>query len=171
MAEHELEATRRMRDLGVNAPEPLEAFDHDGYGIVVLEYVPEFTPLDDLSATTVEGVAPDLFEALARVHEAGLAHGDLRAENVLVVDGDLYFIDATKVRDSAIEDARAYDVACALAALEPLVGARLAVEAAAERYDDRTLVRADSYLDFVTVRPDHDFDTVAVKGYISSVVG
>ncbi len=171
MAEHELEATRRMRELGVNAPEPLEAFEHDGYGVVVLEYVPNFATLDHLSTETVEGVAPDLFEALARMHEAGLAHGDLRAENVLVVDGDLYFIDATKVRENAIEEARAYDVACALAALEPLVGARATVDAAAGSYDDATLIEADSYLDFVSVRPDHDFDTVAVKGYISNVVG
>jgi len=170
MAEHELEATRRMCELGVNAPEPLETFEHDGYGVVVLEYVPEFTALDDLSTETVEAVAPDLFHSLARMHDAGLAHGDLRAENVLVVDGDLYFIDATKVRADAIEEARAYDVSCGLAALEPLVGARVAVEAAAENYDDDTLVSAESYLDFVNVRPDHDFDTVGLKGYISNVV-
>ncbi|MFB6353273.1 MAG: protein kinase family protein, partial [Halobacteriales archaeon] len=30
MAEHELEATRRMRELGLNAPAPVEAFEADG---------------------------------------------------------------------------------------------------------------------------------------------
>ena len=170
MAEHELEATEKLRELDINAPEPLRAFEHDGYGVLVLDYIPDFDVLDTVPAETVEAVAPDIFDALARMHDAGLVHGDLRAENVLVVDGQLYFIDATKVRGEGIEDARAYDIACALAALEPLVGARVAVDAATESYDAETLVDADSYLDFVSIRPDHDFDTVAVKGEISKLL-
>jgi tRNA A-37 threonylcarbamoyl transferase component Bud32 len=170
MAEHELEATRQMRELGINAPEPLEAFEHEGYGILVLDYIPDFETLDSVPEATAEVVADDIFDALARMHEAGLVHGDLRAENVLVVDGDLYFIDATKVRGDGIDDGRAYDIACALAALEPLVGARTAVDAAAESYDSEVLVDADSYLDFVSIRPDHDFDTVALKGEVSKIV-
>jgi serine/threonine protein kinase len=170
MAEHELAATRRMRDLGVNVPEPLEAFDHEGYGVLVFEYLPEFEPLDALDPGTVETLAGDLFASLARMHEAGLVHGDLRAENVLVVDGALYFIDATKVREDAIAEARAYDVACALGALEPLVGAKTAVTAATQRHDDGAVLAADSFLDFVNIRPDHDFDAAAIKGEISKVV-
>ncbi len=51
---------------------------------------------------------------------------------MLVAHGDLYVIDATSVREAAIRDARAYDVACALGALEPLIGAPAAVSAAAQ---------------------------------------
>lgn len=170
MAEHELDATRQMRELGVNAPEPLQAFEHDGYGVLVLEYVPNFEVLDTVPEATVREIAPEVFDALAQMHDAGLVHGDLRAENVLVVDGELYFIDATKVRGDCIEDARAYDIACALAALEPLLGAKPTVDAAARSYDGETLVDADSYLDFVSIRPDHDFDTVGLKGEISKIV-
>jgi serine/threonine protein kinase len=170
MAEHELDATRQMRTLGVNAPEPLEAFEYEGYGVLVFEYLPAFESLDELDPAAVERVVPALFDALSTMHAAGLVHGDLRGENVLVVDDDLYFIDATKVRADAIEDARAYDIACALAALEPLVGARTAVRAAREYYDDATLLAADSFLDFVNIRPDHDFDAVTVKGEISKAV-
>ncbi len=170
MAEHELDATQQMRELGINAPEPLRAFEHDGYGVLVLEYVPDFELLDTVSEKTVRNIAPDVFDTLAQMHEAGLVHGDLRAENVLVVDGELYFIDATKVRGDGIEEARAYDIACALAALEPLIGARASVDAAAESYDGSILVDADSYLDFVSIRPDHDFDTVGLKGEISKIV-
>ncbi len=169
MAEHELEATRRMREFGVNAPEPLEAFDHDGYGVLVFEYLPEFQSLDDLAPEEVEAVLPALFDSLSRMHDHGLVHGDLRGENVLVVDGELYFIDATKVREGAIDDARAYDIACALGALEPLVGARAAVAPATDFYDADVLLAADSYLDFVNIRPDHDFDAAALKGEISKV--
>ncbi len=170
MAEHELVATQRMRDLGVNAPEPLEAFDHEGYGVLVLEYLPSFESLDDLDRAAAEEIAPRVFEALARMHAASLFHGDLRGENVLVVDGDPYFIDATTVREDAIEEARAYDLACALAALEPLVGARAAVSTAAESHGHEALLDADSFLDFVNIRPDHDFDAAGVRAEIAKTV-
>jgi tRNA A-37 threonylcarbamoyl transferase component Bud32 len=164
MAEHELEATRRMRELGVNAPEPLEAFEHDGLGVLVLEYLPDFRTLDAISAEEAAGFAPDLFASLATMHDAGLAHGDLRAENVLVADGQLYFIDATSVREDAVDDARAYDLACALASLEPLIGVRETVRAAHSAYDTNSLLAAREFLDFVNLRPDHDFDAAGLKG-------
>ena len=181
MADHELDATRAMRELGVDAPEPLAAFDHDGLGVVVLEYLPSFRTLDELSAEEISALAPTLFGHLSRMHGADLAHGDLRAENVLVApDGDgevgevgdpgetgdpdeetLYFIDAARVQ--AIEDARAYDLACALASLSPHVGADAAVDAALERYPASSLSPAAEFLDFVSLRPDHDFETAAVR--------
>ena len=181
MADHELEATRAMRELGVNAPEPLAAFEHDGLGVVVLEYLPSFRTLDELSTEEISALAPTLFGHLSRMHGADLAHGDLRAENVLVApDGDgevdeaggtgeagdpgeetLYFIDAARVQ--AIEDARAYDLACALASLSPHVGADAAVDAALEQYPATALRPAAEFLEFVSLRPDHDFETAAVR--------
>jgi len=170
MAKHDLEATRKMRDIGVNAPEPLEAFEYDGVGVLVLSFLPDFETLETLDTGSVEAVAPELFRSLSLMHDAGIVHGDLRGENVLVTDGELAFIDATKVDEGAIEEARAYDIACALAALEPLIGARSAVRFAAEYYPDDVLLDAESYLDFVNLRPDHDFSTLGVKGEIEKVV-
>ena len=174
MAEHELAATRRMRELGVSAPEPVEAFEHDGLGVLVLEYLPDFRTLEELPPSEVERFATDLFENLSRMHDAGLAHGDLRAENVLVApdragEQTLFFIDATRVRDGAVEDATAYDLACALASLAPHVGAASAVAAALEHYSMEELLAARRFLDFVNMRPDHDFDNAQVKGEIEKV--
>ncbi|MEF8775183.1 MAG: RIO1 family regulatory kinase/ATPase [Haloarculaceae archaeon] len=166
MAEHELEATEQTRELGVNAPEPLDAFEFEGLGVLVLEYLPRFEPLDALDRDALDAVAPALFESLARMHDAGLVHGDLRAENVLVADGEVYFIDATKVSEAAVPEARSYDVACALATLSPLLGAREAVRVAAGSYDHGVLLDAEDYLDFVNMRPDHDFDAAATRGAI-----
>ena len=166
MAEHELDAARQMRELGINVPEPLEAFEHDGYGIVVLEYLPDYVTIDTLPPEEVAAFATDLFSSLARMHDAKLVHGDLRGENVLIADGKLYFIDATKVSAAGIDDARAYDIACALAALEPLIGPGRTVEIAAEWYDPEILAGAERFLDFVNIRPDHDFDAVGIKGEI-----
>jgi tRNA A-37 threonylcarbamoyl transferase component Bud32 len=177
MAEHELEATRTLREMGVNAPEPVEAFEVDGFGVLVLDYLPEFAPLDELPSETVAEHAPALFASLAVMHANDVTHGDLRAENVLVSDGDLYFIDATNVDGDGIADARAYDLACALAALEPLVGAQTTVQTALEHYDvadddvdvdgpAEALLRAQDFLGFVQMRPDHSFDAAALGGQI-----
>jgi tRNA A-37 threonylcarbamoyl transferase component Bud32 len=164
MAEHELEATRRLREAGVNAPEPRDAFGFDGHGVLVLEYLPSFRALDALPPAEVRAHVPTLFEALSRMHDAGVGHGDLRAENVLVADGELYLIDATKLRPDGIAEARAYDLACALAALEPLIGAREAVAGAAAAYPPEALRAAERFLSFVNIRPDHRFDAAALTG-------
>ena len=166
MARHELEATREMRAIGINAPEPVEALEIDGLGVLVVEYLPAFRPLDELDADAERELAPELFRALRRLHDNGLAHGDLRAENVLILDGDLYFIDATSVREPGALDAREYDLACGLAALEPLIGAGDAVAAALSAYPPDEVLAAREYLDFVAIRPDHDFDGPGLKGEI-----
>jgi hypothetical protein len=179
MAEHELRATERMREVGVNAPEPVEALEIDGLGVLVLEYLDGFEPLDDVSEARARELAPELFAHLATLHENGLAHGDLRAENVLVIDDELYFIDATSVREAedastlgdARESARRYDLACALAALEPLVGAATAVDAALSAYPPADVLGAREYLGFVDIRPDHDFDGPALRGEIDHRTG
>jgi tRNA A-37 threonylcarbamoyl transferase component Bud32 len=166
MAQHELEATKKMRELGINAPEPIEALEFDDLGIVVMEYLPEFESLEALDRSREKELAPQLFESLRTLHDNGLAHGDLRAENVLILDDELYFIDATGVNPDATEDARAYDLACALGALEPLIGVRAAVESALSAYSIEELLAATEFLDFVNIRPDHDFSAASVKGEI-----
>ena len=164
MARHELEATERIREIGVNAPEPIEAFEVGDLGVVVLEYLPEFRTLDGIDREREAELAPDLFATLRTVHDAGLAHGDLRAENVLIRDGEIYFIDATNVSDDGQDAARSYDLASALAALEPLIGAHLAVDAALTSYTTAELLAAGRFLDFVAIRPDHEFDATGLKG-------
>ncbi|SFR44044.1 RIO1 family regulatory kinase/ATPase domain-containing protein [Halogeometricum limi] len=166
MAEHELEATRRMRDIGLNAPEPVEAFEVEGLGVLVLEYLPHFRSLDTLDRESEVRLAPVVFSALRTMHDHGLAHGDLRAENVLIVDDDVYFIDATNVSDEGAADSKSYDVACALAAMEPLIGPKATVDAALDSYTPVELLAAFEFLDFVNIRPDHDFDAAALKGVI-----
>lgn len=164
MARHELEATRRVREIGINAPEPIEALEIGELGVVVLEYLPAFQTLGELDREAVKRLAVPLFQTLRQVHDAGLAHGDLRAENVLVRDGELYVIDATSVSEDGMTAARSYDLASALAALEPLIGVTPAVDAALSSYSTEELLEARQFLDFVAIRPDHEFDATGLKG-------
>ncbi|MFP9191780.1 RIO1 family regulatory kinase/ATPase [Natronosalvus vescus] len=169
MVEHEFEATERMRGVGLNVPRPIDAFEVNGLGVLVLEYLPAFRTLDELEDGELLEYAPTLFDMLETLHDHGLAHGDLRAENVLLRDGELYFIDATSVDADRISETAAYDLACALAILEPRTGARDAVYAAASVYDAETLLSARSFLDFIRLRPDHEFDSTQLRSELEKM--
>jgi len=171
MAEHELAATRRIRELGLNAPRPIDAFEHEHLGIVVLEYLPEFQTIDELPAAGQRHLGRQLFEALAVMHDNGVVHGDLREDNVLLVDGQLYIIDATSVSEDWLPQGRAYDVASALGVLAPLLGPEPAVNIALEVYEERTVVAARRFLEFVWLRPDHDFNVDRVSRAIDRLTG
>jgi len=166
LAEREFEAASRMRAVGLNVPRPVDAFEVEGLGVLVLEYLPDFRTFDDLDDAEVASYATDLFGLLSTMHDQGLAHGDLRGENLLVYDGELYVIDATTVREDGVAGARSYDLACALAELAPRVGARPTVAAARDAYPVADVLAARDFLDFVALRPDHDFDANALKGEI-----
>lgn len=166
MGRHELEATRRMREIGVSAPAPVEVFEHEGLGVVVLEYLADYRTLGELPDEELQPVAARMLAGLARMHDHGLAHGDLREENVIVVEGEPYFIDATQVREAGLADAVAYDLACALAVLEPRIGPRRSVALAVESHGEAELLRASRFLDFVNLRPDHEFDVALLQGEI-----
>ena len=168
MAEHELAATERMREAGIDAPEPVEAFEAEGLGVLVLEYLKDFRTLEDCPTEEVADLAPELFDTLARLHEQGLVHGDLQGDNVLVLEDALYLIDATHVRDAG-PDARAYDLACAIGMLVRFLDASTVVEAALSAYSPEELLAAREFLDFVNLRPDHEFDAPEVIGEIEKV--
>ncbi|PSQ43728.1 aminoglycoside phosphotransferase [Halobacteriales archaeon SW_7_68_16] len=168
MVEHEYEATQRMRAAGIDAPKPVDWFVVDDLGVLVVEYLPSFEPLGAADDDRLRAVAPAVFETLAQLHDAGFVHGDLRAENVLLCDDGPYLIDATNV-DTGIEAARAYDLACALAMLAPRIGADAAVAVAAEVYGTDDLLAAADFLDFVALRPDHEFDGPQLKGEIETL--
>jgi tRNA A-37 threonylcarbamoyl transferase component Bud32 len=166
LAEREFEAATRMRTVGINVPQPVDAFEVDGLGVLVFEYLPDFETFDDLDDAAARDRAPDVFALLRTMHDERLAHGDVRGENLLLSDGELYVIDATTVKSEGFAGARAYDLASALAELAPRIGATAAVDAALESYAVGDVLEAREFLDFVALRPDHDFDGNALKGEI-----
>ena len=67
---------------------------------------------------------------------------------------------------TSVESARGYDLACGLGSLTPHVGAAVAVGAALSAYDPSEVLAAGEFLDFVSLRPDLEFDVGQLKGEI-----
>lgn len=170
MAKHEMQAIERLRDIGLNAPEPIECFEYDDFGVVIMEYLPEFTTLNDIDLEENTHFADALLESIALMHEHDVVHGDLRAENVLVQEGELYFIDATLVNTEWRDQGMGYDLASAIAILSPRIGPKRSVALANKHFSSDELLAARRFLDFVKLRPDHDFNLVELRGELESTV-
>jgi undecaprenyl-diphosphatase len=118
----------------------------DGSMVLAMEEIPG-RRLDELAPDEID---PRLLDAVwsqvGRLHRAGLAHGALRAANILVDNGRPSLIDLGAGTAAATERARAIDRAELLASLAALVGVEVALAAAARTVDATDLAAAMPYL-------------------------
>jgi len=151
MARHEFEAAERMREIGVPTPRPVDVVEADGQALILFEYLEGFETLSEVSID--DETLREVFCLLRRLHDNGLAHGDFSLENVLIVDGEVYFIDSTMISEEGHDDAVAYDLACALGAISSRVSPTDVVEAASESFDGSDLRHATDFLVVARLRP------------------
>lgn len=108
----EIEIAEHLRSAGVGAPEILAARAmKDGWGWYRLEIVSreipraaqwtEFLRRGTDRHRTLRAVAA----AVRRFHDAGVRHGDLTVDNILVADGAVYFVDFDSARRVEMSDA------------------------------------------------------------------
>ncbi len=82
------------REAGVRVPRIYDVDEHEG--TITMEFIDGIrlnTLLQASSAAVRHETERKFGEAIALMHRAGLAHGDLTTSNVVVRDGDLYFLD------------------------------------------------------------------------------
>lgn len=117
-AEHEAVAAMTARSRGVRAPEVIVATGTDRHAVVVQEYVAG-RPLDELAPAEVTAeLLRAVWEQVALLHAARIAHHDLGAASVLVDgEGRPCLVDFGNARTGASDDAMADDVAELLASL------------------------------------------------------
>jgi glycosyltransferase 2 family protein len=119
------------RQASVPCPAVLLFGQMPGETLVLLTTVPSEAPLD--GAVTVPGAAA-LFASLRSLHRAGIAHRDLRAENLFVSQTSAGFRSLDAAVPAASELARRLDLAQALATLAPAVGPKGAIKALRDGY-------------------------------------
>ncbi|MDY7081120.1 MAG: RIO1 family regulatory kinase/ATPase [Halobacteria archaeon] len=156
MAEHEFELAQRMQEAGIRSPEPIEVLESGENALLVFEYNDE--------------VVESVFATLRRLHQNRLAHGDFSLENVLVVDEEVYFIDATNIKEEGYDDAVAYDLACALGALASRMNEDRIVEIASGFYTEDEIKHSLDFLVVVRLRPgiEEGFSILRLRQAVNS---
>jgi glycosyltransferase 2 family protein len=119
------------RQASVPCPTVLLFGQMPGETLVLVMAVPAGDPPG--SAVTVQDAA-SLFASLRALHRAGIAHRDLRAENLFVSESSAGFRSLDGAVPAASELARRLDLAQALATLAPAVGPPGAIRALREGY-------------------------------------
>jgi glycosyltransferase 2 family protein len=119
------------RQAGVPCPEVLLFGQMPGETLVLLTTVPSGAKLD--GAVTVPDAAA-LFASLRALHRTGIAHRDLRAENLFVSEKSAGFRSLDASVPAASELARRLDLAQALATVAPAVGPQGAIRALRDGY-------------------------------------
>jgi glycosyltransferase 2 family protein len=119
------------RQASVPCPSVLLFGQMPGETLVLLTTVPSGAPLD--AAVTVADAA-SLFASLRALHHAGIAHRDLRAENLFVSQKSAGFRSLDASVPAASELARRLDLAQALATLAPALGPQGAIRALRDGY-------------------------------------
>jgi glycosyltransferase 2 family protein len=124
-------ASTLARQAGVPSPSVVLFGQMPGETLVLLMTVPSGAQLD--GTVTVAGAA-SLFASLRALHRAGIAHRDLRAENLFVSEKSAGFRSLDGSVPAASELVRRLDLAQALATLARAVGARGAISALRDGY-------------------------------------
>jgi Kae1-associated kinase Bud32 len=105
------------RRAGVRAPEVLSASGH----VIEMEWITGKTVkdcLNTLDAAERARVCSQIGEAAARLHGAGIMHGDLTTSNMIINDGQLFVIDFGLARATRRVEDYAVDLFLLLEALK-----------------------------------------------------
>jgi glycosyltransferase 2 family protein len=127
------------RQASVPCPSVLLFGQMPGETLVLLMTGPSGAPPD---GTVTVPEAASLFASLRALHQAGIAHRDVRAENLFVSEKSAGFRSLDASVPAASELARRLDLAQALATLAPAVGPHGAISALRDGYgtvDERAL--------------------------------
>ena len=142
--EHEAYLSLLAQRAGVRVPSLRFAVPAgDGYVTLVQDWVTGRS-LELLDPAVVDDhLLRSVWREVAKLHEAGIAHRDLRLANILVgTDGRPWLVDFGYAQAAASERHRGKDVAELLASLACIVGVRRTVAAAAGVLDPVELVAA-----------------------------
>ena len=146
LVEHEGYVMLRAAAAGVRVPEVVTAGTGGPSVAVLVERPPSGTSLRDLpQIEATDQVLDDTWREVRRLHAAGIAHGTLDGDHILVAEAGCAFVDFD-IAGNATRDRRALDVAGVLVATAAVVGDERAVAAATRALPPDELMDALRYL-------------------------
>lgn len=141
--EHEAYTALRARDRGVNVPEVVVAATAGpGTALLVLRAL-EGTLLAELDPTAItDDLLVAVWQQVARLHEANMAHGNLNAHHIFVTSDGPALVDFSATSATNVVDRRPDDIAELLASTAALIDEDRAVAAAVQGIGAQALVPA-----------------------------
>ena len=152
--EHEAVATLMAAQAGVRVPEMVAVGLGPEDDALVVTRQPDVEPLELSSPDHMsDGMLEDLWQQVARLHAAGIAHGRLNASNVLVDDDGPMLVDLSAATLGAEQSALDLDVAELLVACAVLVGPERALSKAVDAGWADSIARVLPYLQRAALTP------------------
>lgn len=146
MVEHEAYVTLRAAAAGVHVPEVVAAGLGGPSVALLATRPPTGSSLGDLPAGEVtDSVLDAVWREMLRLHAAGIVHGSLDIDHIVVAEDGCAFVDLD-VASNATRDHKALDVGCVLVATSAVAGDERAVAAAIRALPSGELVDALRYL-------------------------
>jgi len=102
----EVNILEKLKDK-IKVPEPV--YFNEDLGIIFMEYIDGYRLSDTLENLDYKDILYRLGELVGKMHKEGVIHGDLTTSNIILVNGDLYFIDfglsffSNKIEDYATD--------------------------------------------------------------------
>ena len=152
--EHEALATLMAAQAGVRVPGVVAVGLGPDDDAIVVTREPDVTPLELLNADEVaDEDLEELWRQVARLHDAGIAHGRLNASNVILVDGRPMLVGLSEATLGAPQSALDIDVAELLVACCILVGPERALRKAVDAGWSDVIGRVLPYLQRAALTP------------------
>jgi undecaprenyl-diphosphatase len=170
--EHEAVVALLADRAGVRTPRVMTVGAlEDGSGVLIQEAVDRARELDDLDPDQVgDPLLDDLWEQVAALHTAGIAHRDLKRANILVdAQRRAWLVDLGFAELDASVRRRARDVAEMLASLSLAVGAERAVASAARVVPADALGQAVAFLYPAALTPPTRRELAAHRGLLPAL--
>ena len=152
--EHQAVATLMAAQAGVRVPEVVAVGLGPEDDALVVTRQPDVEPLELSSPDHVsDGMLEDLWQQVARLHAAGIAHGRLNASNVLIDDDGPMLVDLSAATLGAEQSSLDLDVAELLVACAVLVGPERALSKAVDAGWADSIARVLPYLQRAALTP------------------
>lgn len=171
MVQHEYEISKKINDLDIPSPKPIEYIDYNKCGMIILEYIPNTKQFGDLNKddSNIDAITHELFECILTLHEANIPHGDLQQDNILISnDNQIYIIDANNIDNNNIEY-QYYDIASIISTVSIVLEPKKTIKIAQNYFDKKDIKKSKNFIDVINLQFGHNADSAKIKAEIDSL--
>ncbi len=168
MVKHEYKLMNQMIEAEVNTPNPIAYGSYNECGVIILEYISDAVQFGDIDEYINLEMTHKLYEAVSKLHKAGIPHGDLQQDNILVSDNELYIIDSNNI-DAKFIESQYYDIASVISTVSSVMEPKRSVEIAKQYFSEEDIRESEKFINVVTMQFGHDADGNKIKSAINSM--